>query len=167
MIIFTWSWIFKNLKRTYQGCKLHSEFENKRKCIEHRKYKKRELASSLLLSLSLSFSVCLYLCLSVCLSLFLYLSVPVTHTYFTLFAWRFWNSCSVVRPLWKERMMVVESLAFLLSLPLTSCELPGKSFPWVSMDSGKRLSLVLWIVSKSWWMLFFFFWWMLFYPLLQ
>ena len=48
------------------------------------------------------------------------------------------------------------SLAFLLSLPLTSCELPGKSFPWVSMDSGKRLSLVLWIVSKSWWMLFFF-----------
>lgn len=65
MIIFTLKLNFQNLKRTYQGCKPYNEFENKRKCIEHRKYKKREpspLCSCLFLY---PLSVCICVCLSV------------------------------------------------------------------------------------------------------
>ena len=154
MIIFTWNGIFRNLKRTYQACKLHNEFENKRKCTEHRKYKKRESSLSLLLSLSLSLSVCLYLCLSVSVSV----SLCLCHTHLfhsfcmkileLLFSggnslegrsddgWRVTQRDAVETDL----SLQVGSLGFFLSLSLTRCELPGKSFPWVSMDSGKRLS---------------------------
>lgn len=174
MIIFTWSWIFRNLKRTYQGCKLTMNLKIRENVLSTGSTK-RGSSLPLCSCLFLSFAVCLYLCLSVCLSLFLYLSVSVTHTYFTLL-WRFWNSCSVVRPLGRKEWWWLKDhtawcgrnrpdpasgkLGFLLS----AINQLWASWQIISMGLNghwKKVILVLWIVSKSWWMLlsflFFFF----------
>lgn len=170
MIIFIWNWTFRNLKRTYQACKLQDEFENKTKCTEHKKYKKRELSASV----SFSVPLCLYLCLSICLCFCI--SLSLSHTLISLFLhedpgtldqWlelfgrkEWWWSkdhtawCSRNRPESASGKLGFPSLSFINQLwaswQIISLGLNGQ---W------KKVILVLRIVSKSWWMLF--------YPLLQ